>query len=162
MLFVIYEFTRRGNSVLVEAIYSVWQQIMLVHAVELDFGIALWTALGYSVLCWIGLCCEAPVIMTCTFETDHPPSNSRRANKIHTRQTSRKKCQSGNSNVDFLYGGGARLLCIWQIGAQTYWTELGCGYLKNIKFGLRSSISKMFAASDIEFNRESRRSGGQS
>ncbi len=34
----------------VESVYSIWQQIMLVYAVELNFSIALWTVLGWTVL----------------------------------------------------------------------------------------------------------------
>ena len=72
MLFVIYEFTRRGR--LVEAVYSIWQlQIMLIYVVELDFSIALWTVLSCSVLTDSDIAVKRQLSWRASFETNHPP-----------------------------------------------------------------------------------------
>ncbi len=102
MLFVIYEFTRRGRSILVEAVYSIWQQIMLIYAVEVDFSIALWTVWGCSVLAESDIAVKRASYHDVHLRLIVRLSNSRHANKIHIWQTSRNKCQSCNTTF---YGG---------------------------------------------------------
>ncbi len=122
MLFVIYEFTHRGRSIIVESVYSIWQQIMLVYAVELDFSIALWTVLGCSVLAESDIAVKRQLSWRASFETDHSPFKQKtRKTKYTSGRRAERNANRALRPLLWRQGTASFYMAHW---CQTYWTEL--------------------------------------